>query len=327
MKRLPLVLLLFALLSAGLWVSAAEVDFSADVKITTGLLADEYAAGTYCGPVIDTRGFGRSAVILNAGGFASGATATVTIYQATEPQALATAVTAADVSTALRLTSTAGVKLAILLDGTSQTAPRSLDEVYVRMRRVGSPTGAVSASIEIQSTTTPSGTSLGNSAAVTIDAIATSYEWKRLQWSTAVPLVPSTTYFVVIQGNYTTSAANYIEFGVDTVVSGGNYYDYTTAWDATATKSIDCYLNGRLFSAISGAVFAKTADSIEYTGLNESTDNATYTGLLNCRGLYPTLMLGLVGETAAVTVGATVLLGGSGNNPITQDETALFSAP
>jgi hypothetical protein len=91
---------------------------------------------------------------------------------------------------------------------------------------------------------------------------------------TPVALADSTDYFVVLEGDYDVSSSNCISWKTDTVVSGGNFIDFTTAWQsATATKSF-WFTNWEYnFTDISGGTFTTVGNVATTEDITLNIDN------------------------------------------------------
>lgn len=141
--------------------------------------------------------------------------------------------TAYDATRALRLaTSTATDKLAQSFQvGTAGL----LEAVSITLSRAGAVSGRVWVTIEADSAGAPSGTPLATSDKLYADQIATGVGYVRLLFRTQPTLATSTTYWLVLQGDYTRSDTVFI--GWSGVAAGGyangSAQQYNgTAWSA-----------------------------------------------------------------------------------------------
>ena len=101
----------------------------------------------------------------------------------------------------------------------------SVGHVRLWLRTVGSPAGAMTLTIEPDSSGDPSGTPVTNGTAGTVDeddttVITGGYQWVTFTFSTPPSLSASTTYWLVLSTDRAAHASNYIEWGVDDVRQG-----------------------------------------------------------------------------------------------------------
>lgn len=114
----------------------------------------------------------------------------------------------------------------------SVTAP--VNRVELNLKRLGTPSGNIWVTIEADSAGDASGTPLATSSNVVVDALSTSYATIQFDFSSAVTLTASTTYWIVLQGDYSFSNANNIIQGTNSAgaYAGGLFDTYNgTSWD------------------------------------------------------------------------------------------------
>jgi hypothetical protein len=135
----------------------------------------------------------------------------------------------------------------------------SVTKILANIKRYGSPSGSIFVSIYATtgSVGQPTGSALGTSDGVTINAVSTSGENKEFVFSTPVSLTNGVTYAMVFSGNWTTSATNYArpasipKTGVNLFYGNGSgtwtqdatnynmyYITYKTVADATPNDAI-----------------------------------------------------------------------------------------
>lgn len=138
--------------------------------------------------------------------------------------------------TILRSGSNVNIKLGARF---TQDGERQVKKIVLPLKRTGTITAGkvLTVSLYTESGDEPSAL-LGSAATVLCSAIGTDYENVEFTFATPVDLADATDYFVVLEGDYTVSSSNCISWETDTIVSGGNFIDYTTSWQsATDTKS------------------------------------------------------------------------------------------
>ncbi len=131
----------------------------------------------------------------------------------------------------------------------------TVTKVKLWLKKVGTPAGTDTVTLVIQtdSSGVPSGTPVTNGTATAVDIsdiLTTSYAWVTFTFSTNPTLVAGTQYHLVLQGAFTVSAVNYVDWGVDNYdviyADGGmSVYDATT-WvaDSNYDACFEVYITG-----------------------------------------------------------------------------------
>lgn len=117
--------------------------------------------------------------------------------------------------------------------------------VDLRLIKVGSPTGKIYLTIETDSGGLPSGTVLATSRAYDVSRIPTASIWVRFTMMSFPTLSSLTQYHIVVQGNWTISATDYIGWRMDQTsptFANGSLSTYDSdgggSWTADATKDL-----------------------------------------------------------------------------------------
>lgn len=185
---------------------------------------------------------------------ASDATVGTAIYYPIDTTNLITLASGEDTTTNLRTGATTNTKIAqkIVVGGSNITVNRASFKLRKRCGNKGSNCDeyvsgeswdyrnaeTLTVTIETDSAGAPSGTPVTNGTAQTVLATSVPWrsqtgEWISFKFSSNVSLTASTTYWVVITGNYTASASNYIEVATDTgdgYASGDSSTYNGTSW-------------------------------------------------------------------------------------------------
>lgn len=141
-------------------------------------------------------------------------------------------------TTGLRLGAADNISLAASF---TPTADEHVKEIHLLLKKVGTITTGkvVSVSIQSDSAGDPDGTALGTSVNVETDDIPASSAWVKFTFTNHVQLIRNTVYHVVLAGDYTVSASNYIAWISDTVSSGGNQEIKDASWADVATENFN----------------------------------------------------------------------------------------
>lgn len=134
----------------------------------------------------------------------------------------------------LRQGATDRVKLA---QGFQTATTGKVEFVDVKIYKTGSPTGLIWFTIEADSSGNPSGTPLATSDKYDVSRFATAAYLTRHAFRIPVSLTTSTQYHLVLQGNYTASAVNYLNWDGNSVSqhAGGTAKKFDgTTWAAAA---------------------------------------------------------------------------------------------
>lgn len=136
---------------------------------------------------------------------------------------------------------TARTKLA---QGATPSTAGVVPFIDVKLYKTGTPTGNYWFTLETNNGGVPSGTVLATSDKYDVSRLTTTATWIRVPFRTPASLSASTQYHVVLQGDFTVSVSNYLNWRADTTaaaVSGGAKaaYDGTT-W--TTDTAVDMML-------------------------------------------------------------------------------------
>lgn len=190
---------------------------------------------------------GIAVLVLDAEAQGSGITNTVKL-QSSPPLALGANYNPAVAGTnniPLRNGAADNVKLAAKF---TQTTAASVKTVVLPLKKIGTiSSGDIWITIEGDSSG-PSGSAAGTSVKIAASTIADSYAGVTFTFATPVELSAETVYYIVLQGDYTASASNQIQWRTATVASGGNSYVYDSAWAAVATNSHEYLANQYAFA-------------------------------------------------------------------------------
>src|SRR3990167_5725818 len=114
----------------------------------------------------------------------------------------------------------------------------TVTKVRLWLKKTGTPAGTDTITLEIQTNSSgvPSGTAVTNGTSNTVDisdTLTTSYAWVEFTFATNPSLTAGTQYHLVLQGAFTISTSNYVQWGADNydiVYANGSmsYYDDTT---------------------------------------------------------------------------------------------------
>lgn len=114
-----------------------------------------------------------------------------------------------DASTAIRQAAGAGTQLK-LAQGFDTDVTGNVEVSDIQLIKVGSPTGRIWFTLEADAAGAPSNTPLATSDKLDVSLISTSAQWIRVVFRSPVSLTAGTTYWLVAQGDWTQSGANYV---------------------------------------------------------------------------------------------------------------------
>lgn len=228
--------------------------------IAIALLSADVRAATAIGAPTNIINYDGSALlVLDAEAQGSGITATVKL-QSSPDLAIGTIyqpATAGANNIALRHGAADNVKLAAKF---TQSGARSIKEIVLPLRSIGTiSSGDIWLTIEGDSSG-PNGSAAGTSVKVAASTVGTTYAGVKFTFTTPVELTDTTVYHIVLQGDYTASASNQIQWRTATVASGGNSFVYDSSWVAVATNSHEYNSYQYAFTDVSGAAFTAVAN-------------------------------------------------------------------
>ena len=112
------------------------------------------------------------------------------------------------------------------------------------IKKVGSPTGNIFATLYDTSGGVPTGSAIATSNNYDVSTVGTDLGLITFTFSTTYPIVSGTTYAIGIEGDFTVSTSNYISVGHDSGggAAGGNFYYWTTSWVDSAPADLCFYI-------------------------------------------------------------------------------------
>ncbi len=108
------------------------------------------------------------------------------------------------------------------------------------LKKVGSPTGNIFATLYATSGGAPTGSAIATSNNVDVSTLTTSYGLITFTFSTPYWVTKGTSYCIVVEGDFTVSVANYVVAGQDTSFSNGYYW--VSSWTNGYTYCFYTYI-------------------------------------------------------------------------------------
>lgn len=217
------------------------------------------------GPVAD-----EVIAILNCTAASAGTNPTADVkLQSSLPIAVGTLneVTAGSVDIPLRNATDDNIKLAYAW---TQSGARQIKNVYLMLKRVGTIASGkiVKVGIFTDNSGDPSASQVGAySASVAADTMSTSYAWVKFTFATPIDVADTTKYWIQLEGDYTLSASNQVNWRVRTVASGGLFDIFDTAWGgAVTTQKAEGYIEQYNFTDVAAGAFTQVtgaSDSLQ----------------------------------------------------------------
>lgn len=288
------------------------------IRVVTALEPDAYGTGTRYSAPIDTDDYLSCGLVASCGTFESSATNTVSVEEADAPSRIVDD-SEDPQDTQLVLDNGAGDNTELGVQFTTpNTAGSSVTQVDVMLKRVGSPDGNATVTLQADSTDTPDDTDLITPVAVAVSALSTSVFTKvEFVFPTAVHLAGNTKYWVVIESTYTPSSSDHVVLGIDTVGSGGNISIHDADWGSLVTTQVGLVnVHAHDWSAVSGATTGALAQGTD--------DDKTFTGSIDLANRKRYLRAKQVVATDAVDSAVHFLLGMREGGLVTQEQTAKF---
>jgi hypothetical protein len=142
----------------------------------------------------------------------------------------------------------------------------TIQAVDLMLSRLGTVAAGKSVYVAIQGDTAgdPDGTDIsgaqqyGHSRRILCTDIGTDIAEHRFYFEDGVDLTASTTYWIVIEGDYTASASNCIQVHFDTAATGCKHYD--SAWAVMTNENVWFKIYYCEFTDIAGAVFTQITE-------------------------------------------------------------------
>lgn len=183
----------------------------------------------------------------------------------------------------------------------TQDGAGQIKRVALMLRRAGTIAAGkvVSVTIEADDSGAPSGTPLATAGNVAADTMSTDYGFVVFEFATPVDLADATVYHIVLQGDYTASATNQVQWRAATVASGGNSEVYDSAWAAVDTNDLELYTDQYVFADIADAAFAEVGNAASFQELFFNVDQVG--GVVRA--------VGTVAGGSATGASAVILLG------------------
>jgi hypothetical protein len=160
----------------------------------------------------------------------------------------------------------------------TQSGAAQIKRIGLYLKYNGTITSGKITTLAIQSDTagSPSNTAIGTSTNLQTDNISTTAGWVVFTFTNPVDVVDATVYHLVLSGDYTASASNYISWYSTTVGSGGTVETSTdgTTWAAaTSTEKFMAYVDQYAFTDLTGGGYATlstagntTVQTLEFYG-------------------------------------------------------------
>ncbi len=164
---------------------------------------------------------------------------------------------------------------------------QNLTRVIAKLKKVGSPTGNLTAKLyaitgSFGSTATPTGAALATSVNLDVTTLTTSYLEKEIAFTTQFTMLASTNYFIAFE--YTGGdVSNYVHIeGDSTGTHAGNLATKTGAWAANAAEDLwfQCFASPLLYE-IPGEIFRGITHEITVdtpTGTFQPVELVSWTG-------------------------------------------------
>jgi hypothetical protein len=138
----------------------------------------------------------------------------------------------------------------------------SLKQIVLMLQHDGTiASGDIWVSIQADSTGDPSGTALATSEVVAASGISDSYEGVTFTFATPLDLADETDYWIVLEGDYTASATNQIQWRAATLEEGGNASIFDSGWSADTTLSFEYSTRQLVFSDVTGGAFTAVGNA------------------------------------------------------------------
>lgn len=236
------------------------------------LLPADVRAATAIGSLTNIVDYdGNALLVLDAEAQGSGITATVKL-QSSPSLAAGTLYQPAAAGTnniPLRNGAADNVKLAAKF---TQAGARSIKEIVLPLRSIGTiSSGDIWLTIEGDSSG-PDGSAVGTTVKIAAATIGDAYAGVKFTFATPVELTDTTVYHIVLQGDYSASASNQIQWRTATVASGGNSFVYDSSWAAVATNSHEYVTYQYAFTDVTGGAFTAVgnAAALQHLHINVS---------------------------------------------------------
>lgn len=224
-------------------------------------------AATFNGGVVDARGY-RKVLFFQDVDAITGTSPTLDgkIQEATAlgtDTVLQTGLGATDAWIPLRNNTNDNIELAL---SWTTVGAVTIYQVQLKLRQEGTLSAGdyVYLTIEGDSGGDPDGTPVATSELLDATTISTDTDGAYYTFTFKVPadLGATTDYHVVLKGNYTLSAVNQVQLGVETVASGGNLEILDASWADQGTSTVDAQGFSLSFADVSGATFTQVTDAL-----------------------------------------------------------------
>lgn len=202
------------------------------------IFANGVRAATVTGADVDVvQRKGYAMAMLTAAAQGSGITSTVKLQASPVVAEGEKYDTVGDQNIALRTGAANNVLLAAKF---TKDGAASIKQIVLPLRQKGTITsGDVWVTI-LADSSGPNGAALATSAKISAASLAAAYAGATFTFATPLDLADESAYWIVLQGDFTASATNQVEWRGITLVSGGNVATNNgTTWTADATKSLE----------------------------------------------------------------------------------------
>lgn len=208
--------------------------------------------------------WGGGVAILNIGDGGTDATDALDVTLQGAPESVVSTLSStADTGVALRYATNDNIKLSYSF--LTAQAYNGLYSVKLYLKKLGTPAGGtpkIWVTVESDSGGNPNGAiTNGTSNVIDPTTLSTSYGWIEFTFAIEPVLATSTTYHIVLQGDYTVDASNHVLWAVDTVTSGGKMEIYDSSWADVSTQTPATQVIYRTYSTLATFSQATGADT------------------------------------------------------------------
>ena len=190
------------------------------------------------------------------------------------------------------------------------TADITVDKIRLQLSQLGSVAAGKKVWVTIETDSTgPSGTDVngaqayGASRKVEAADISDSIEEVEFELIDGVDLTASTTYWIIVKGDYTASATDCIQVHYNTVVGTSLCEQYDAAWGAIANYDIWYEVDYLEFTDISGAALTQVTEGWANPEDTDETLELSLKGVKDTVRLYATVSGGVWYPTAGLALG------------------------
>ena len=238
-------------------IAFAQIGNDIVVRELLPVVARTTVVGTYGSYAVDRKNFNSAVVVLHSAASTAGTgTSFVSYLQESAAPTTGTFVNRIGADTvANRINYDSSLtKRAVMF---TQSGARQINGVTLWMKRTGTLTGKyVIVTLQTNSGNKPTGTNVTADAIDSAAATAISasvWTWVSFTFQKPVDVANSTAYHFVVEGDWDTSATNYVSVASETVSSGGNLGTKGAAWKTmSTTQSMIGFAEEYNFATVSG---------------------------------------------------------------------------